>query len=85
MKNSMEKYKKLLTELNAGIWDYAELKFNEHQSAVLIEQVLEEQGFMLEKGIAGMETAFTATAGSGRPVIGLLAEFDALSGLSQES
>ena len=85
MKNSMEKYKKLLTELNAGIWDYAELKFNEHQSAVLIEQVLEEQGFMLEKAIAGMETAFTATAGSGRPVIGLLAEFDALSGLSQES
>lgn len=47
----MEKYKKLLTELNAGIWDYAELKFNEHQSAVLIEQVLEEQGFMLEKGL----------------------------------
>lgn len=81
----MEKYVKILSELNASIWDYAELKFHEHRSAAAHEKVLEEHGFEVIKGIAGMETAFTATAGSGHPIIGILAEFDALSGLSQES
>lgn len=81
----MEKYKKLLTELNTVIWDYAELRFREYRSARAITDLLTAQGFAVKSGLAGMETAFTATAGGGHPVIGLLAEFDALSGLSQRA
>ena len=81
----MKNYEDLLTELNACIWDYAELKFGEYRSAQLLEKRLEENGFEVKSGVAGMETAFTATAGSGSPVIGILAEYDALSGLSQEA
>jgi len=55
----------------------------EFKSAALYEEVLEKEGFRVEKGICGIETAFSASFGSGRPVIGILAEYDALSGLSQ--
>lgn len=79
----MKEYSQLLTQLNNEIWDFAELKFCEHRSAEAMEKVLREQGFAVETGLAGMDTAFIARAGSGHPVIGLLAEFDALSGLSQ--
>ena len=79
----MKEYSQLLTQLNNEIWDFAELKFCEHRSAEAMEKVLREQGFAVETGLAGMNTAFIARAGSGHPVIGLLAEFDALSGLSQ--
>lgn len=79
----MEDYKQLLTKLNETIWDYAELKFCEHHSAQAMADVMRDQGFEVEMGLAGMDTAFTAKAGAGHPVIGLLAEFDALSGLSQ--
>ena len=81
----MQNYEELLEKLNARIWDYAELKFEEHQSAEALKHVMEEHGFSVESGLAGMETAFRATAGKGRPVIGLLAEYDALSGLSQKA
>lgn len=81
----MQNYEELLEKLNARIWDYAELKFEEYQSAEALKHVMEEYGFSVESGLAGMETAFRATAGKGRPVIGLLAEYDALSGLSQKA
>lgn len=83
--DKVENYEELLTELNACIWDYAELKFGEYRSAQALEKLLEEMGFEIKSGVAGMETAFTATYGSGSPVIGILAEYDALSGLSQEA
>lgn len=67
------------------IWDFAELSLQEFQSAALYCQVLEKEGFRVEKGICGIETAFSASYGTGRPVIGILAEYDALSGLSQEA
>ena len=79
----MEQYEKLLTELNETIWDLSELKFCEQRSAQAMANLLRQQGFQVELGLAGMDTAFTATAGEGHPVIGLLAEYDALSGLSQ--
>ncbi len=79
----MQDYSQLLIRLNSQIWDYAELKFAEYRSARAMATLLEEQGFAVTQGLAGMATAFTATIGSGRPVLGLLAEFDALSGLSQ--
>lgn len=73
------------TELSDRIWDEPELSLQEHGSMARYCALLEELGFRVEKGIAGVETAFSGTFGSGRPVIGILGEFDALSGLSQEA
>lgn len=67
------------------IWEYAELSLQEKKSAELYCRVLKEEGFRVEKGICNIETAFSASYGSGRPVIGILAEYDALSGLSQKA
>ena len=73
--------------LASQIWDYAELSYEEFRSAAALMEALKAQGFTVEEGIAGMPTAFTAkfVSGSGKPVIGLLAEYDALSGLSQKA
>lgn len=69
------------------IWDYAELSYEEFKSSAALIKALKDQGFEIEENIAGMPTAFTArfSSGSGKPVIGLLAEYDALSGLSQKA
>ncbi len=67
------------------IWGYAELGFLETQSTERLQGVLRSEGFKIETGVSEMPTAFTATFGSGSPVIGILAEFDALPGLSQDS
>ena len=81
----MEKYKEILEELNSCIWDYSELKFEEFKSSEKIKEILKKYDFKIESNLAEMETAFTATYGSGKPIIGILAEYDALSGLSQEA
>lgn len=80
----MKNYDKILEELNGKIWDYSELKFNEYKSSNDMIEILKNENFIIKKGLAGMNTAFTATFGSGKPVIGILGEFDALSGLSQK-
>jgi aminobenzoyl-glutamate utilization protein B len=67
------------------IWDYAELGYKETKSAALHVQNLKDAGFTVETGVAGIPTAFVATYGSGSPVIGILAEYDALPGLAQEA
>lgn len=67
------------------IWDYAELGYKETKSAALHVQNLKEAGFSVETGVAGIPTAFVATYGTGSPVIGILAEYDALPGLAQEA
>lgn len=67
------------------IWDYAELGYKETKSAALHVQHLQEAGFKVETGVAGIPTAFVATYGSGSPVIGILAEYDALPGLAQSA
>src|SRR6478736_70814 len=67
------------------IWDFAEVGFQETQSSALLQQTLKDAGFTIEAGVAGMPTAFVASYGSGKPVIGILAEFDALPGVSQDS
>ena len=74
-----------LTALADDIWDYAELSLQEVRSANRYVEFLKNAGFAVETNIAGIETAFTATYGSGKPVIGILAEYDALSGLSQKA
>ena len=65
------------------IWDYAEVGYKEDKSAALHIQHLKEAGFKVEVGIANMPTSFVATFGTGHPIIGILAEYDALPGISQ--
>jgi len=65
------------------IWDLSELGYLEVQSTALLQQKLSEQGFRVESGVAGIPTSFVAQAGSGKPVIAFLAEFDALPGITQ--
>ena len=65
------------------IWAYAELGYLEEKSTRRLQGFLDDRGFAIEPGLAGMPTAFLASRGSGKPVIGILAEFDALPGLSQ--
>ena len=67
------------------IWEFAELGYQEEKSSALLQARLAEAGFSVTPGVAGMPTAFLASAGSGSPTVGILAEFDALPGLSQES
>jgi aminobenzoyl-glutamate utilization protein B len=71
------------TTISDSIWDFAELKFEEQQSSALLAKALEDNGFAVRRGVAGMETAFIGEAGSGAPVIAFLGEFDALAGMSQ--
>lgn len=66
------------------IWDWAEPGYHEERSSALLAETLEKAGFRVERGVAEIPTAFTATIGTGRPVIGILGEFDALPELSQE-
>lgn len=77
--------KELICAAAEQIWNYAELSLQEEKSASYYCSVLEKEGFRVEKGICGIETAFSASYGSGSPRIGILAEYDALSGLSQEA
>ena len=65
------------------IWDYAEVGYQEEKSSALLQDLLDREGFTVEAGVADIPTAFTATFGSGKPVIGVLGEFDALPGITQ--
>ena len=81
---AIEKKADLVAQVADEIWSFAELSLQEEQSADLYCRVLEQEGFKVERGICNIPTAFSAFYGSGRPIIGLLAEYDALSGLSQK-
>jgi aminobenzoyl-glutamate utilization protein B len=71
--------------ISDAIWNFAELGMQEFKSSAILIKTLEEEGFKVEKGVAGMPTCFVATWGDGKPVIGILGEFDALPGLSQKA
>jgi aminobenzoyl-glutamate utilization protein B len=79
----IESMKPHFTTLSDSIWDFAELKFEERQSAGVLANALEENGFVVRRGVAGMDTAFIGEFGHGKPVIAFLGEFDALAGMSQ--
>jgi aminobenzoyl-glutamate utilization protein B len=66
------------------LWDYSEIALMEAQSAEFLAGVLEEEGFTVQRGVADMPTAFVASWGSGGPVIGVLAEYDALPGIGND-
>ena len=67
--------------LSQKLWDFSETALKENQSAQLLVDVLEKEGFSVERNIAGMPTAFVAIYGEGEPTIGILAEYDALPGV----
>jgi aminobenzoyl-glutamate utilization protein B len=72
-------------QLSKQIWDFAEVGFQERRSSELLQTELKAAGFRVESGVANMPTAFVASWGSGKPVIAILAEYDALPGLSQQA
>jgi aminobenzoyl-glutamate utilization protein B len=72
-------------KLSDDVWEYAELKFNEFQSCKAHATLIQSEGFHVETGAANIPTAFVATFGEGKPVIGILGEYDALEGLSQQA
>lgn len=80
---AVENHSGILTDLSDKIWELAELSMEEHQSTQAYIQILKSQGFEVQEHIAGIPTAFLGKYGNETPVIGILGEFDALSGLSQ--
>ena len=77
------------SDLTAGLartlWDYAEVGYQEERSSLLLQDTLAAEGFTIEAGVADIPTAFVATYGNSGPVIGILAEFDALPGINQDA
>lgn len=67
------------------IWEFAEVGYQETKSSALLQETLGKAGFKIDKGVAGIPTAFVASYGSGKPVIAILGEFDALPGVSQDA
>ena len=72
-----------LTNLSDKIWSFEEIAFRESQSSAALSAYAEELGFKVTRGVAEIPTAFVAEYGSGLPIIGIMGEFDALPGLSQ--
>jgi aminobenzoyl-glutamate utilization protein B len=70
--------------LARDLWEFAEVGYQEIKSSALIKETLAAEGFEIESGVAGIPTAFVATFGSKGPIIGILAEFDALPGIIQD-
>jgi aminobenzoyl-glutamate utilization protein B len=73
-----------IIEVSDAIWEHAELGLVELESSSLLADELESHGFRVERGVAGMPSAFMGIWGSGKPVIGVMGEYDALPGLSQK-
>jgi aminobenzoyl-glutamate utilization protein B len=80
----IEENRTRIIEISDAIWEFAELGLIEFKSSGLLAEELERYGFKVEKGIAGMPTAFVASWGDAKPVLGIMGEYDALPGLSQK-
>ncbi|HHY75874.1 MAG TPA: amidohydrolase [Firmicutes bacterium] len=80
----IEKHADELTKLSDKIWEWAELGLHEEKSSKIQMDYLRDHGFEVTSGAGGMPTAFVATWGQGKPVIGFLGEYDALPGVSQK-
>ena len=82
---SIERHRAELVSLSDQVWGFAETALRETRSAKVLADYAEQQGFKVERGVAGLPTAFVASFGQGRPVIGIMGEYDALPGLSQKA
>lgn len=80
----VDENERLLVEVHGEIWSYAEVGLQEFKTGKLLADILERDGFKVERGVAGMPSAFVASHGSGGPVIGIMGELDALPGISQK-
>lgn len=80
----VDKNAEILKKVNKKIWTWAEIGLQEFKSSQELIHLLRNNGFKVVEGVAGMPTAFVASYGNGRPSIGILAEYDALPGLSQQ-
>ena len=83
--SAIDAHRERAAKVALEIWNLAEVGYQETRSSALLQQQLRDAGFSVEAGVAGMPTAFVATYGSGSPVIGILAEFDALPGITQQA
>lgn len=81
----IEQKRDLFTALSDQVWGFAETRFALKKSADLLCSAMEKEGFKITRDLAGMKDAFIAEYGQGSPVIGILAEYDALANMSQES
>ena len=84
IQESIEQRAKDYENIAKSIWGWAELGYQEEKSSALLKKTLSNEGFSIKSGVAEIPTAFVAEYGSGKPIIGILAEFDALPGISQE-
>jgi aminobenzoyl-glutamate utilization protein B len=82
---AVERHKADIIALSDQVWGFAETALHEVRSAQVLADYAEKQGFAVERGVAGLPTAFVASYGEGRPIIGVLGEYDALPGLSQKA
>lgn len=82
---SIAKHQEELVKLSDQVWAFAEIAMKEKQSARVLADYAEAQGFTVKRNVAEIPTAFVAEYGSGKPIIGILGEFDALPGLSQKA
>jgi aminobenzoyl-glutamate utilization protein B len=82
---SVEKHQQELIKLSDAVWGFAETAMKETKSSKILSDYAALQGFKVTKGVAEVPTAFIAEYGSGKPIIGVLGEFDALPGLSQKA
>ncbi len=82
---SVNKHQQELVAISDKIWAYAETALKESKSAKELADYAELQGFTVKRGVAGLPTAFIAEFGSGKPIVGIMGEFDALPGISQKA
>lgn len=82
---AVERQRAPMVRMSDDVWRFAETALREHRSAKTLADYAEQQGFRVERGVAEMPTAFMASYGEGRPVIGILGEYDALPGISQKA
>jgi aminobenzoyl-glutamate utilization protein B len=75
---------KKLVDIHQEIWELAEVGLQEINTAKKLTDILEKKGFRVEKGVSGMPSAFVASYGEGKPVIGIMGELDALPGISNK-
>ncbi len=83
--NNLDEKSESYGEIAQTIYDLAEMGYQEEKSAALLQKTLADAGFTIKKGVAGIPTAFIAEYGSGTPIIGIMGEYDALPGLSQQA
>ena len=83
--NNLDAKSESYGEIAQTIWNLAEMGYQEEKSAALLQKTLADAGFTIKKGVAGIPTAFIAEYGSGAPIIGIMGEYDALPGLSQQA